>query len=310
MKILVFGANGLVGSNLVNSLVDAEVEVRAFDRFSRNPSFVESPFVEIYAGDFHSVASVKNALIGVTHVVIATGASSPAASENDPLLDIEHTLMPTIRVVQLCAEAKIEGLYFCSSGGAIYGELERNQHSSLESDGALPISPYGISKLAIENYLRYFATKYGLSSVIFRISNVFGSPVRFVRGQGLIPAILLNAMRNQTVLKMGDGTSLRDYIFAKDLARMMTTIILGKPKFGIYNLGTGIGRDVNSVIEIIGAVTNMQITTQEVAAPKTFLSRQVLNMERYILEFGNIPETPFEEAIDEMWKKLISQDLK
>lgn len=308
MKILVLGANGLVGSNLVNALVQEGLSVRAFDRYSRKPTFNPSELVEIFPGDFFSSESIERALEGVSKVVITTAASSPAASENDPLLDIEQTLIPTVRVLDLCAKGNVEDVYFCSSGGAIYGELAEGQVSSSETDTAVPVSPYGISKLAVEGYLRYFSRKYGLNSVIFRISNVFGTPLRFIRGQGLIPAVLINASTGQTISRMGDGSSLRDYIYAKDLAIMMTQIIAGRPKSGIYNLGSGTARDINSVIKTVSTVSNSPIIVQEIPSPLTFLSRQVLNIDRFISEFGKPNFTPFEDAISRLWNEINLSD--
>lgn len=304
MVTLVLGANGLVGANVVEALTAAGEKVRAFDRFSRPPVFKESPPVEVFSGDFHSTISLRVALEQVNKVVIAVGASSPAASDSDPLLDLELSLSPTVRLLEHCAYAGVEHIYFCSSGGAIYGEIPAGQESSREEDYPHPVSPYGISKLAIEGYLDYFHRKYGIKTTTFRISNVYGRPVRFVKGQGLIPAVMLAMAKNQPITRMGDGSAVRDFIYAPDLAQMMVNVIQGDPQHHLYNLGSGVPRNIDSVIAGVSEVFAQNPEIQEIPNPKTFLSRQLLNISRYESEFGNVEATDFIESLRELKNSL------
>jgi len=171
-KCLVLGANGFIGSHLVDSLARAGHSVRAFDRFSSEPLFQENAKIDIFRGDFLNMHDLSEALKGVAYVFHFISTTTPVTAENDPLIDIETNIRMSIELFRACVEAKVKRVIFASTGGAIYGEAHDKPHA--EEDIPKPVSPYAIGKLTIEHYLRYFKVKHDLDSIILRISNPYG----------------------------------------------------------------------------------------------------------------------------------------
>src|SRR5438270_6907987 len=186
-KCLVLGANGFIGSHLVDSLVKQGYTIRAFDRFGDRPTnFLSSDNVETYTGDFLNRADLADALKDTDFVFHLVSTTTPATAENDPLVDIDTNVHNTIQLLEECVEAKIKRIFFASTGGAVYGDIDTSEPID-ECTNPQPVSPYAIGKLTIEHYLRYFNRKFGLQTLTFRISNPYGERHSPINRQGVIP---------------------------------------------------------------------------------------------------------------------------
>jgi UDP-glucose 4-epimerase len=301
-RTLVIGANGFIGSHLVDTLVAAGHEVRAFDRFSsRTPSFVSSD-VEIVQGEFLSRSDLDAAVQGMDYVVHALSTTTPATAESDPTLDIRTNVAQTVELLESCVDANVGHLYFTSTGGAIYGPQGKAEYS--ESDRALPISPYGIGKLSIEHYLQYFKIKHGLSSTAFRVSNPYGTRQHPNRKQGLIPIALRQIVLGRPVIRLGDGSMVRDYVYVEDLVRMLVPVIGRATEYGLYNVGSGTGTSVTEVLDSLRRVVGGDFAVEERPKPSTFVDTVVLNTSRFRTEFGEIPMTPMDEGIRRTYDEI------
>lgn len=117
----------------------------------------------------------------------------------------------------------------------------------------MPISPYAIGKLTIENYLHHYAHKYPIEVVAYRIANPYGPEQVTKSGFGVVPMFIDMIRSNKPITIMGDGSMTRDYIYIDDMVDMITKSYQ-RPKHTIYNIGTGIGVSVNSIIEEIEKV--------------------------------------------------------
>jgi len=163
----------------------------------------------------------------------------------------------------------VRHVYFASTGGAIYGPQGARDFS--ETSPTLPISPYGIGKLTIEHYLRYFRAKHGLRSTSLRISNPYGTRQHPNRKQGLIPIALRQIARGESVARYGDGSMVRDYVYVDDLVRMLVPLVDAHPRHEVYNLGSGRGSSVTEVLDAIGRVTGAPVQVHEIPTPATFV---------------------------------------
>lgn len=304
-KALVIGANGFIGSHLVDHLSAAGVEVTAFDRFSSRPPTFRAN-VPLYTGEFLSRADLDSAVQGHDYVFHFLSTTSPATAESDPTLDIRTNLAQTVELLESCVNAGTQRFYFASTGGAIYGQQGKSEYA--ETDSAMPISPYAIGKLAIERYLRYFDATHGLTSTVFRISNPYGTRQHPQRKQGLIPIALRQILRGRPVTQFGDGSMIRDYIYVTDLVRMIVATVGRKTDHDVYNLGSGVGHSVSEVIESLRRVTGIDFSIEQRPTPATFVDRVVLDTRRYTTEFGHGPLTTLDDGVrmtlDEMKEEL------
>lgn len=302
-KAVVVGANGFIGSHLVDALSDAGHEVTAFDRFSTSAPTFRTDGVRIMRGDFLSRSDLEAAVRGQELVFHLLSTTSPATAEGDPTLDIRTNLVQTVELLESAAAAGVQHIYYGSTGGAIYGLQGRSEYA--ETDRALPVSPYGIGKLAVEHYLHFFKAKYGLDSTVLRISNPYGPRQRPNRRQGLIPIVLRQIALGQPVTRFGDGSMVRDYLFVDDLVAMiMAMVAAGSTRHDLYNIGSGVGSSVSEVFEAIRLVTGRDFEIVEEPTPPTFVDRVVLNVGRYRDEFPSTALTDLPTGIARTWEEI------
>jgi UDP-glucose 4-epimerase len=163
-------------------------------------------------------------------------------SVREPLRDAEINIKGTIRLLEAAKEYKVGKVVFASSGGAIYGEA--TEVPTAETYMPEPVSPYAISKLSAEKYLRYYHHQYGLACIILRYSNVYG-PRQIRQGEAGVVAIFAEGLLqgHHPVLYHFDGDTsgmVRDYCYVKDIARA-NLLAMESDKVGIFNIGTGKG---------------------------------------------------------------------
>jgi UDP-glucose 4-epimerase len=301
-RTLVIGANGFIGSHLVESLAAAGHTVTAFDRYRTDTPIFDPATATVFAGDFLNRADLERAVEGQDFVFHFLSTTTPATAEGDPTLDLRTNVAQTVELLQTCAAMSVQHVYFASTGGAIYGGEGSGEHT--ESDRTLPVSPYAIGKLTIENYLRYFGATHDLRSTSLRISNPYGGRQKSNRVQGLIPIALRRVASGQPVLRLGDGGMVRDYIFVNDLVEMIVRMV-GRPALhSVYNIGSGQGHSVNDVLRTIREVTEIDFAVEERPKPATFVDRVVLSTERYVREFGEVRITDLSDGIRSTYRQI------
>ncbi|RLP75988.1 NAD-dependent epimerase/dehydratase family protein [Mycetocola tolaasinivorans] len=304
-RALVVGANGFIGSHLVDALALAGHDVTAFDRFSSQAPTFTQPGVRVFRGEFLSRSDLEEAAAGQDLVFHFLSTTTPATAESDPTLDIRTNIAQTVELLESCVSAGVGHFYFASTGGAIYGAQGKALYG--ESDRALPISPYGIGKLAIENYLNYFQTRHGLDSTALRISNPYGTRQHPNRRQGLIPIALRNIARGESVVQLGDGSMVRDYVYVSDLVAMIVAFIGRETEHSLYNLGSGQGYSVSEILAALARVTGEDFSIEERPKPATFVDSVVLDTSRLRAEFGEPALTSLDVGVAATWAEIKEQ---
>lgn len=296
-EALVIGGNGFIGSHLVDALVRAGHRVRVLDRFSRNVRRFTASGVQEFRGALQDRSLLAEALDGVELVFHFVSNSTPASAASFPAEEVFQSIGPSVDLMELAVQAGIQHLYFASTGGAIYG----NQPQTVfrETDATMPISPYAISKATIEDYLRFYRVARGLSSTVFRISNPYGPRQFAAHGQGLIPLSLRRIAAHVPVVQYGDGEMVRDYIFIDDLIEMLMQIVeRGSSRYDTYNLGSGQGVSVREVFATLTQVCGPYEFNSE-PAPPSFVDSVVLDISRFVEEFGRPEFTPLQTGIEQ-----------
>jgi UDP-glucose 4-epimerase len=186
---------------------------------------------------------------------------------------------------------------FASTGGAIYGECER---PAREDDPRLPLSPYGTSKLAGEEYLATWNRLHGSSHVALRLANVYG-PRQLPTLEGGVIAIFLDRMAGgQETVAYGDGLQSRDFVHVGDVARAMVAAVGAAP--GVYNVGTGVD---TTIVDLHAMCRRASETTGEptFADPRPGeIRRSVLDPAAAERELGWLAETPLEHGLRMTWE--------
>lgn len=305
-KVLVLGANGFLGSHIVDSLVTEGFEVRAFDMYTdyNDTRFCQNASVEIFEGNFLNQTDLETALEGISYVIHLVSTTNPATAESDPIIDIDTNIRGSVELFQKCvANKKIKRIIFTSSGGTVYGEHDVS-HPISEMDSTWPVSPYGIGKLAIENYLHYFDNKFNQSYTVFRVANPYGERQPTVRKQGVIPIFTDKILSDEPITVYGDGSMIRDYIYVKDVADIISKSLKKNLRHSVYNVGSGMGLSINQIIEEIELVTGKKAHIRLEQAPSTFLNYSVLDTKRFIDEFPEVKLTELNNGIHRLVKEL------
>ncbi|QDM41023.1 NAD-dependent epimerase/dehydratase family protein [Altererythrobacter sp. TH136] len=257
---LVLGAGGFIGINLTVALRQSGAVVRAF---GRRPRYSDAPAADQWIeGEFHERDAIAEAVQGVTHVFHLLGGSAPAAHNLTPEKELTGNLQPSLALFEACAEARIERLVFASSGGTVYGPGA--PVPTEETAQTNPISAYGVGKLALEKFLAVYRRYRGLDSYVLRLANPFGPWQDPLRGQGLVARAMQSAIEGAPIELWGDGSLVRDFIYVEDVADALVRAALHEGDERLFNIGSGIGRQLLAVLSDVSEVAGRPLDVRQV----------------------------------------------
>lgn len=290
----------------MDSLVDYGYLVRAFGRFENEPLFKISSRVEQFSGDFLNQTDIEEALIDVAYVVHLVSTTTPATSDKDPLIDLHTNVAGSIDLFQKCiANGSIKRIIFASSGGTVYGDNYPGR-PFIETDPTNPISPYGIGKLTIENYLHYYHRVHGQDYTVFRIANPYGGRQKNTKQQGIMPVLVKNIAEGLPITIYGDGTMVRDYINIYDLVDIISKSLSHDLLYKTYNIGSAIGVSINELVEIVESTTGNKAAIEHREIPATFVQTSVLDNARLAKEIP-MNLTGIRDGTRSMYASLLDQ---
>lgn len=257
MNILVTGGAGFIGSHIVDALVLQGHNVHIVDDMSGgfehnvNRSATLHP-VSIDSADVAALWKEHRFEV-MFHLAAQMDVRKSVA---DPVFDARINVLGLLHLLEVGRHNGLRKVIFSSTGGAIYGEPDYVPQD--ESHVNRPESPYGITKLVSEHYLRFYHTTYGIEWVALRYANVYG-PRQNAHGEAGVVAIFAQKMlKNEQCYINGDGLQTRDFVYVKDVvdANMRALTFDGN---GIFNVGTGIETDLITLFRHIKALTGSKI---------------------------------------------------
>jgi len=297
MAWLVLGGAGFFGSHIAEALAREGQRVRIFDRphVDRLERLRSDPRLEIFTGDFLNPQSLAPALRGVHTVFHLVSTTLPQNSNDNPMYDVETNVLGSMRLLMLCRDAGVRKLVFASSGGTVYG-VPRTLPIS-ESHPTDPICSYGIHKLAVEKYLQLARRLHGLEYCILRPANFYGPRQRLDVAQGAVGVFLDRALRGEAIDIWGDGSVVRDYLYAGDAAQaaLSAARFEGEPR--VFNLGSGRGTSLNDLVSEIGKVLGRKIEVRYGPGRKVDVPANVLDVSLARQHLGWSPSTPLAEGL-------------
>mgnify|MGYP001157365511 CR=1 FL=1 len=250
MKILITGGFGFIGSSLATKLHESGHEVKIVDYALNPPEFRTvkySSFNQLDITDLKSVLSldVKN-YDCVCHLA---GQPSAAISFSDPYKDLQLNTQTTLNLLELCREKNIPRILYASTFN-VYKEIEGKEIYSIK-DHVEAKSPYAISKIASENYIKTLSKKFGITYGIQRMFNVYGPGQDFNNKSLGMLNIFLTMARNEGQVKVkGSLDRFRDFIFIDDVVDIWYRIIQMNESI-VTNVGTGKKSYISDLIESI-----------------------------------------------------------
>ncbi len=247
MNVAVIGANGFIGKHLVAKLSSLpNVNVFAFD-ISDKSAFGSK--ISYKKNDLSSIEQIANDFATIDVVYFLASATIPVTSWENPLMEIEKNLIPFINFADTVAKLKVKKICFLSSAGTIYGATT---HKVNETSDKNPFSPYGITKLAMENFLLYFKTRYTINFDVYRVSNVYGEGQNTSKGLGLINTLLEKIITEGKIKVFGNGETLRNYIYVKDVTELLSHSVTSDTNTSsTYNISSNDSLTINQIVDVI-----------------------------------------------------------
>ncbi len=240
-------------------------------------------------------------------VVCLAYSTVPKTSFDDPVQDIIRNLPPSVVLLDVASNHSIDKLVIISSGGTVYGKCK--DMPIREDFPKNPLSPYGITKLAIENYAMMFYESRGLPVICVRPGNAYGErQIPFV-GQGFVSTAIASALEHREIVVYGKD-AIRDYVHVTDIARgILASLDRGKTGTS-YNIGTGIGMSNMEVLESIrpyatDAHLELRMTLR---SPRPFdVPVNILDSTKLRVDTGWSAKITFEEGIRRSWNWFSSR---
>lgn len=299
MRVLVLGGCGFIGSHVVDDLLVANHEVVVFDRYPERFR-LPLPNVTYYQADFGNRGELEVVLAsGIEVVIHLVSSTTPQSSNEDPIFDVQTNLVETVALFEMCVKHRVRKVVFISSGGTVYGVPQITPVP--ESHPTLPLCSYGITKLAMENYLHLYHVLHGLEYTVLRVSNPYGARQDPHRKQGAVAVFMHKILKDESINVWGDGSVVRDFIHVSDVARACTAA--AESQFiGTCNVGSGHGLSIKQLISELQMVTGKAGNIVWLESRNFDVPEVVLDCSRIAKELSWHPQVELKHGLVDMQK--------
>jgi CDP-paratose 2-epimerase len=278
---LITGGCGFVGTNLAHRLLENGERVCVFDNLSRdgvtrNLEWLRATHgdsVKVIVGDTRNAEEVNAAMRGATRVFHFAAQVAVTSSLDDPSYDFDVNALGTLHVLEAARRSPLQPPLIFTSTNKVYGGLDdvaldegdvrySPRAAALLANGVSerrPLdfhSPYGCSKGSADQYVRDYARSYGLQTVVFRMSCIYGPHQFGNEDQGWVAHFLIRSLKRQPITIFGDGKQVRDVLFVDDLvdAFLRASANIDKVSGHAFNIGGGPSQTISlrELLHMIG----------------------------------------------------------
>ena len=268
MKVLVTGGAGFIGKHLVKSLLEKRYQVTIFDNFSNSTknslSFLADMGASVIEGDITRPLEISNAAKDQDVVIHLAAKISVSESIRNPSETFRVNVDGTRNVLAACEKNNVKKLIAASSA-AVYGEGVPDVKLTEESE-TNPISPYGESKVRMEQEIREFASEYDINCVILRFFNIYGVG-QTSEYAGVITKFIERIVQDKPLEIFGDGLQTRDFVAIDDVISSMNNA-MAYDKSGTFNIASGKAITIKELAEKMILLSGKKLKIQYTAAKK------------------------------------------
>lgn len=301
LKIAILGAAGFIGTNLsLELLKNQDNDLLLVDKseeyfFTFEKERVKYNNYRILESDFNSETDFDEILKDQDIVYHLVSTTIPSTSNQKISAELHADVVVTAQLLDSCIRCNVKKIVFLSSGGTVYGKEAKCPLS--EETPTYPITSYGIQKITIEKLLYLYNYLHGLDYKIIRLANPYGP---FQRPNGVLGAVttfIYKALKNEEICVFGDGTVSRDFIYIDDAIDGIISIANSHTEHHTYNLGSGVGTDLNCLLDTISDSLNIDLKVVHLPGRKVDIPVNYLDISRYKNDFGEVVLTSLEEGI-------------
>jgi len=261
MKIFVTGGAGFVGSHLVRSLLAQNHDVTIFDNLSNSKkekvSSLKEKGAQFILGDITNYGILSKSITKFDFVIHLAAKINVAESILSPDSFHAVNVTGTLNILRACVKNKVRNIIAASSA-AVYGNQQTLPlHERFQT---VPISPYGATKLAVENYLQSFSNCYSINAISLRFFNIYGEGQSFEYA-GVIEKFLDRIRKNKPLSIYGGGKNTRDFVSIDDVVQ---SIVLSMKKIegkkgNTYNIATGNSVSINNLAKMMVSLSGKRL---------------------------------------------------
>jgi UDP-glucose 4-epimerase len=301
MRILVTGGAGFIGSHITDRLLAEGHEVEVVDDLSSGSlvHLQEARRVGQRQFSFHRLDIRSNAVVDcivkakpdvVMHLAAQTDVATSIAKPN---LDAEVNVLGSLNVLEGCAKAKVSKIVFACTAG-VYGEPQ--SLPLREGHPLIPLSPYGVAKKAVLDYLQFYRAMYEVEYVALVLANVYGPRQSAHQEGGAVARFTTQMLNRERPTIFGDGTQTRDFIYVDDVVDSFVRS-LDRGSGLAMNIGTGEQTSVQKLFDLIAKKTSYKDPARYAEKRDGEITDSVLDYKRAELHLGFAPFTSIEEGI-------------
>jgi len=309
-KVLVTGGAGFIGSHLVDALIEEGHQVVVVDNLSTGSVLNLNGFAKLYEVDVLSEKLDEVFEIEKPEYVFHLAAQiSVTSSFRDSVNDGNNNIIGSLHVLERCVKHEVKKIMF-SSSAAVYGDTVTIP--TTEDTPTKPTSPYEISKLTTEDYIRLFSKEHGLQYTIFRYANAFG-PRQTAEGEaGVISIFLDKLLKGQKVEIHGDGSQTRDFVYVADLVKANLAAMKNDIN-DTYNISSNAPTKIKDLFYILKELVGSNIGPEYVHdAPIGIKDSQLCNAkacEHLELTITKSLEEALSETVAHMKQQILPNDV-
>jgi len=303
MNIIIMGGAGFIGTNLALKLAQRESKERIIIVDTHNEYFHEELFrnydniiyeVSLFDSRADYETILKKYKVDIVFNLVST--TFPSNANKNIAQEINSNVEFSSRLFEACVNCQVKRVVFISSGGTVYGI---NSQCPISEEAPLnPINSYGFQKMSIEKLLYIYKYVYGLEYVICRLSNPYGPYQRPNGLLGVITTFIYKAIKKEPLIVYGDGSVVRDFLYIDDAINCLCKLSFEKLEYEIYNVGSGVGVDINTIISYINEVLGYHSEVIYDKARNVDVPMNYLDVSRYESEFGRIQQVDLREGIN------------
>ncbi len=305
-SVCISGGAGFIGSHIAEAYLAAGWKVTCLDDLSRGKREQVPAGATFVHADIRSREAAELVADGGFDVVNHQAAQIDVrVSVDDPATDASINLVGFANLLAGAARGKVKRVILASSGGVVYGDP--TVIPTPEPTATLPISPYGVSKLASEHYLRVMGELGGFEGVALRYSNVYGPRQDPKSEAGVVSIFVSRVLGGKPITIFGDGEQTRDYVFVRDVARasvlasQLASVSRGDAlDVPAFNIATGTETTVNQLARHVMSALGREVPMEYSAPRPGELFRSCLNVGKAASDLGWQPSVPFGEGLQEL----------